>query len=189
MTKAPGIPQELNVLIDAERLAKRIQELGREISQQYQGKTVHAVCVLDDSFMFAADLIRALDVPVIGSFVKPRFNESPTKTGALLQIFFSPEIDVHDQHVLLVEALISTGITAEFLMRNLNARGATSVRLVALLEKQVERRVPLQPDFFGFLVEQGSLVGYGLGMPKTGLGRNLPYIASVAGKSASAGNK
>src|SRR5512142_87346 len=106
--KAPGIQQELEVLIDTDRLTKRVHELGREISQQYRDKTVHAVCVLDDSFMFAADLIRQLEVPVIGSFVKPRFNESPTKTGALLQIFFSPEIDVRDQHVLLVETLIST---------------------------------------------------------------------------------
>ncbi len=186
LMKAPGISQELNVLIDAERLAKRIQELGREISQQYQGKTVHAVCVLDDSFMFAADLIRQLEVPVIGSFVKPRFNESPTKTGALLQIFFSPEIDVRGQDVLLVEGLITTGITAEFLIRNLLARGATSVKMVALLEKQVERRVPLQPDFFGFVVQEGMIVGYGLGMPKSGLGRNLPYIAQVVSQTAAA---
>jgi hypoxanthine phosphoribosyltransferase len=186
MTKVPGISQELNVLIDTERLAKRVQELGREISQHYHGRTVHAVCVLDDSFMFAADLIRTFDIPVIGSFVKPRFNESPTKTGSLLQIFFSPEIDVKDQHVLLIETLVSTGITAEFLIRNLLARGAASVKMVALLEKQVERRVPLQPDYFGFVVTEGSLLGYGLGQYKTGLGRNLPYIATTATQGASA---
>ena len=186
MSKAPGISQELNVLIDEEKIAKRVQELGREISEQYKGKSVHAVCVLDDGFMFAADLIRQLDVPVIASFVKPRFNETPTTTGSLLQIFFSPEIDVRGQDVLLVEGLITTGITAEFLIRNLFGRGATSVKMVALLEKQVDRRVPLQPDFFGFMVEEGSLLGYGLGMPKTGLGRNLPYIAHVVNQTASA---
>jgi hypoxanthine phosphoribosyltransferase len=186
MTKAPGIPHELNVLIDTEKLMKRVQELGREISEQYRGKTLHAVCVLDDSFMFAADLMRAIDVPVIASFVKPRFNESPTKTGALLQIFFTPEINVESQHVMLVETVVSTGITAEFLMRNLQARGAASVKMCALLEKQVDRRVPLQPDFFGFLVEQGNLVGYGLGMPKSGLGRNLNYIAQVVSQTAAA---
>jgi hypoxanthine phosphoribosyltransferase len=186
MTKAPGIPHELNVLIDTEKLMKRVQELGREISEQYRGKTLHAVCVLDDSFMFAADLMRAIDVPVIASFVKPRFNESPTKTGALLQIFFSPEIEVRGEDVLLIEGLVTTGITAEFLIRNLYGRGAKSVKMVALLEKQVDRRVPLQPDFFGFQVEEGSLLGYGLGMPKSGLGRNLPYIAHVASQTATA---
>jgi hypoxanthine phosphoribosyltransferase len=186
MTKVPGISHELNILIDADKLAKRIQEMGREISEQYSDKTLHAVCVLDDSFMFAADLLRNLDIPVIGSFVKPRFNESPTKTGALLQIFFTPEIKVENEHVLLVETVISTGITAEFLIRNLLARGAASVKMCALLEKQVDRRVPLQPDFFGFLVEQGNLVGYGLGMPKSGLGRNLPYIAQVVSQTATA---
>jgi len=182
----PGIPQELNVLIDEEKISKRVAELGREISEQYKGKSLHTVCVLDDGFMFAADLIRHLDVPVIASFVKPRFNETPTTTGSLLQIFFSPEIDVRGQDVLLIEGLITTGITAEFLIRNLFGRGAVSVKMVALLEKQVDRRVPLQPDFFGFMVEEGSLLGYGLGMPKSGLGRNLPYIAHVAGQTASA---
>lgn len=186
MTKAPGIPHELNILIDTDKLAKRVQELGRQISEHYSGKTLHAVCVLDDSFMFAADLMRSIEIPVIGSFVKPRFNESPTKTGALLQIFFTPEIKVENEHVLLVETVISTGITAEFLMRNLTARGAASVKMCALLEKQVDRRVPLQPDFFGFLVEQGNLLGYGLGMPRTGLGRNLPYIAQVVSQNATA---
>lgn len=182
----PGISQELNVLIDQEKIAKRVQELGREISEQYKGKTVHVVSVLDDGFMFAGDLMRQLDTPVVASFVKPRFNETPTTTGSLLQIFFSPEIDVRGQDVLLVEGLITTGITAEFLIRNLYGRGAKSVKMVALLEKQVDRRVPLQPDFFGFMVEEGSLLGYGLGMPKTGLGRNLPYIAHVASQTASA---
>jgi hypoxanthine phosphoribosyltransferase len=186
MTMVPGISQELNVLIAEEKIAKRIQELGREISQQYKGKTVHVVCVLDDGFMFAADLIRQLDLAVIASFVKPRFNESPTKTGALLQIFFSPEIEVRGEDVLLIEGLVTTGITAEFLIRNLYGRGAKSVKMVALLEKQVDRRVPLQPDFFGFQVEEGSLLGYGLGMPKSGLGRNLPYIAHVASQTATA---
>ncbi len=179
------VPQPVHILISAEQLQKRVQELARQISEHYRGKTLHAVCVLDDAFMFMADLVRSLDIPVICGFVKPRLNESPTRTGQLLQIFFSPEIDVKAQHVLLVEALISTGVTAEFLMRNLTARGAASVKLVTLLDKQVARRVSLQPDFFGFLVEEGTLVGYGLGAPQ--LGRNLPYLATVAAQSAGSG--
>jgi hypoxanthine phosphoribosyltransferase len=170
--------EQPQILIDPEQVQKRVQELGREISEFYRGKTLHAVCVLDDAFMFMADLVRALDIPVICGFVKPRFNQSPTRTGQLLQIFFSPEIEVKGQHVLLVEAVVSSGVTAEFLMRNLAARGAASVKMVTLLDKQEARRVLLQPDFFGFQVEDAGLIGYGLGGPQ--LGRNLRYIARGA---------
>ncbi len=176
---------QLTPLITAEQVQKRVQELARQISEAYRGKTLHAVCVLDEAFMFMSDLVRHLDLPVICGFVKPRFNESPTRTGQLLQIFFSPEIEVKTQHVLLVQAVIASGITSEFLMRNLVARGAASVKLATFLDKQVARRVSLQPDFFGFLVENQELVGYGLGAPQ--LGRNLPFIATTKVQSARVG--
>jgi len=82
---------------------------------------------------------------------------------------------VKGQHVLLVEALVQSGLTSEFLIRNLVGRGAASVKLAVLLDKQSARRVSLQPDYFGFLVNENFVVGYGLG--ERHLGRNLPYIA------------
>lgn len=82
------------------------------------------------------------------------------------------------QHVLLVEALVQSGVTTEFLMRNLAGRGAASVKLAALLDKQSARRVSLQPDYFGFLMTESFVIGYGLGAQL--LGRNLPYIAARA---------
>lgn len=176
--------QEPNILIGPEQVQKRVQELARQISEYYRDKTLHAVCVLDNAFMFMADLVRALAIPVICGFVRPRLSESSTRAGQLLEISFSSEIDVKGQHVLLVETVISSGITAEFLMRNLASRGAASVKLVTLLDKQSARRVLLQPDFFGFQVENARLYGYGLGDPQ--LGRNLPYIAGVDGQSAAA---
>jgi len=182
MTEALGISHDLKVLIGPDQIEKRVQELARQISRSYQGKTLHVVCVLDDAFIFMSDLVRSLEVPVVCGFVKPRFKENSSETGTHVEIFFSPEIDVRDQHVLLVECIIQSGITAEFLMRNLSARGAASVKLVTLLDKQVQRRVSLQPDYFGFLVEESFLVGYGLGGPQ--LGRNLPYIATLADESA-----
>jgi len=171
-----GIVKEYpRILLSAEQIRKRVQELARQISADFKGKTVYAIGVLENGFIFMSDLVRELEVPVVCQFVKPAFKEPNSTTT---EIFFSPEIDVHGQHVLLVEALVQSGITSEFLLRNLAARGAATVKLAVLLDKQSARRVPLQPDYFGFLMNESFVVGYGLGAPH--LGRNLPYIATRA---------
>jgi len=163
------------ILLSAEQLRKRVQEMARQISADFQGKTLYVVCVLENGFVFMADLVRELEIPVVCQFVKPQFKDTNPSTT---EIFFSLEVDVKGQHVLLVETLVQSGITSEFLMRNLVGRGAASVKLAALLDKQSARRVPLQPDYFGFLMNESFVVGYGLGAPQ--LGRNLPYIAARA---------
>jgi hypoxanthine phosphoribosyltransferase len=160
------------VLVTAEQIRRRVEELGRQISADFQGKTVHVVGVMENGFIFMADLVRELSVPAVCQFVKAEFDDSNPSTT---QIFFSPEIDVKGQHVLLVEALVQSGVTSEFLLRNLAGRGAASVKLAVLLDKQSARRVSLQPDYFGFLMNESFVVGYGLG--ERHLGRNLPYIA------------
>jgi hypoxanthine phosphoribosyltransferase len=162
------------VLLSADQIAKRVREMARQISADFTGKTVYVVCILENGFMFMADLVRELEVPVVCQFVKPEFTEANNTT----EIFFSPEVDVQGQDVLLVEALVQSGITSEFLIRNLHGRGARTVKLAALLDKQTARRVPLQPDYFGFLMSESFVVGYGLGNPH--LGRNLPYISARA---------
>jgi hypoxanthine phosphoribosyltransferase len=162
------------VLLSADQIAKRVREMARQISADFTGKTVYVVCILENGFMFMADLVRELEVPAVCQFVKPEFTEANNTT----EIFFSPEVDVQGQDVLLVEALVQSGITSEFLIRNLHGRGARSVKLAALLDKQTARRVPLQPDYFGFLMSESFVVGYGLGNPH--LGRNLPYISARA---------
>ncbi len=159
------------ILLSAEQISKRVQEMARQISHDFRGKTIHVVGVMENGFIFMADLVRELETPVVCQFVKAEFNDSNPNTT---EIFFSPEVDVKGQHVLLVEALVQSGVTSEFLMRNLAGRGAASVKLAVLLDKQSARRVSLQPDYFGFLMNESFVVGYGLGNPH--LGRNLPYI-------------
>ena len=88
------------------------------------------------------------------------------------------KVTIAGKHVLLVEGLVHSGVTSEFLMNDLRARGAASVKLVTLLDRQSARRVPLQPDYFGFLVDDTFLCGYGLGSPEQ-TGRNLPYLAAT----------
>ncbi len=165
---------DLKVVFTAEQIAARVRELADRISSDYRGRTVYAVCVLENGFVFMADLVRALDVPVVCQFVKPETRE--IKHGA--EIFYSPELNVQGKHVLLVEGIVQSGVTQEFLMRNLMARGALSVKLAALLDKQAERRVALQADYCGYAIEPSYMLGYGLGAPL--LGRNLPYVASAA---------
>ena len=166
------MPEFTRVLLTGDQIRRRVQEMARQISMDFHGQTIHVVCVLENGFVFMSDLVRELQVPVVCQFIKPEFKEADSTT----EIFFSPEVDVKGKHVLLVEALIQSGITSEFLVRNLLGRGAASVKLAVLLDKQSARRTPLQPDYFGFLMNESFVVGYGLGAPQ--LGRNLPYIAA-----------
>jgi len=166
------------VLLSAEQIGKRVQEMAHKISNDFHGQTICAIGVLENSFIFMADLVRHLEGPVVCQFLKVESKEANPSTT---EIFFSPELEVTGQHVLLIETLVQSGVTSEFLLRNLMGRGASSVKLAALLDKQSARRISLQPDYFGFLVDESFVVGYGLGAPH--IGRNLPYIAAKEGKS------
>jgi hypoxanthine phosphoribosyltransferase len=169
----------LRPVISTDQIQKRVKELARQISDDYKGQTVQMLAVLENAFMFQADLVRALEVPVVCQFIKPKYSRPPSgATHDVMEIFFSHEPDIRGQHILLVEGLVHSGVTSEFLMSDLRARGAASVKLVTLLDRQSARRVPLQPDYFGFLVDETFLVGYGLGAVEQ-TNRNLPYLAAA----------
>jgi Hypoxanthine-guanine phosphoribosyltransferase len=167
----------LRQVIAADQIQKRVRELGRQISDDYRGQTVIALGILENSFLFMADLVRSIDVPVICSFIKPRYKQNNQGESPVLEILFSHGLEISGKNVLLVEGLVHSGVTTEFLMSDLRSRGAASVRVVTLLDRQSARRVPLQPDYFGFLVDDAFLCGYGLGSPEQ-TGRNLPYLAA-----------
>ncbi|HLV87132.1 MAG TPA: phosphoribosyltransferase family protein [Candidatus Sulfotelmatobacter sp.] len=175
---APRV-EPLRQIITAEQIQKRVKELGRQISDDYKGQTIQVLAVLENAFMFLADLVRALDVPVVCQFIKPKYSH-PNSDGShdVMEIFFSHEPEIRGQHILLIEGLVHSGVTSDFLMSDLRARGAASVKLVTLLDRQSARRVPLQPDYFGFLVDETFLVGYGLGASEQ-TNRNLPFVAAA----------
>jgi hypoxanthine phosphoribosyltransferase len=171
--------EPLRPVINTDQIQKRVKELARQISDDYNGQTVQMLAVLENAFMFLADLVRALDVPVVCQFIKPKYTRPPSGASHdVMEIFFSHEPDIRGQHILLVEGLVHSGVTSEFLMSDLRSRGAASVKLVTLLDRQAARRVPLQPDYFGFLVDETFLVGYGLGAVEQ-TNRNLPYLAAA----------
>jgi hypoxanthine phosphoribosyltransferase len=169
--------QPLRPVITTEQIQKRVKELARQISDDYRGETIQMLAVLENAFMFLADLVRALEVPVVCQFIKPKYSRPQGTSSDVMEIFFSHEPDIKGQHVLIVEGLVHSGVTSEFLMSDLKARGAASVKLVTLLDRQSARRVPLQPDYFGFLVDDAFLIGYGLGAVEQ-TNRNLPYLAA-----------
>jgi hypoxanthine phosphoribosyltransferase len=171
--------EPLRPVITTEQVQKRVKELGRQISDDYKGQTIQVLAVLENAFMFLADLVRAFDVPVVCQFIKPKYSRpSAGSSSDVMEIFFSHEPDIRGQHILLVEGLVHSGVTSEFLMSDLRSRGAASVKLVTLLDRQSARRVPLQPDYFGFLIDETFLVGYGLGAVEQ-TNRNLPYLAAA----------
>ncbi|MBV9572479.1 MAG: hypothetical protein JOY93_00380 [Acidobacteriales bacterium] len=168
---------KLRVVVPAEQIEKRVREMARQISDHYHGRTVHILAVLENGFVFMADLVRALDVPVVCQFIKPRYSrQQDAGRSNTMEIFFSHEPDIRGQHLLLVEGLVHSGVTTEFLMNDLRERGAASVKLATLLDRQSARRVQLQPDYFGFLIDDAFVMGYGLGSPEQ-THRNLPYLA------------
>ncbi|HEY1801004.1 MAG TPA: phosphoribosyltransferase family protein [Terriglobales bacterium] len=173
----PANKGQMRTVISTEQIQKRVRELARQISADYRDRTLHVLAVLENSFIFTADLVRAMEIPVICQFVKPRYSSNNANSDGITEIFFSQGPDIRNQHVLLVEGVVHSGVTTEFLMSDCRSRGAASVRLVTLADRQSARRVPLQPDYFGFLVDESVLIGYGLGSAEQ-TGRNLPYLAT-----------
>jgi hypoxanthine phosphoribosyltransferase len=162
-------------LFSAEQIQARVAEIAKKIRSDYDGKDLHIVCVLENGFMFMSDLVRHLGDNVICQFVRPQQRESMQGKISTIQIHFGPEVDVRGKNVLLLEGIIQSGVTSEFLSRNLLSRGAASVAVAAFLDKHSERRVSLRPEYYGFLLDESYAVGYGLGAPE--FGRNLPYVA------------
>ena len=163
------------ILLTAEQIQRRVKEMGQQISRDYAGKRLMLICVLQNGFVFAADLLRSIDVPVLVQFVQPQRKQQEGNSPRV-EIHYGPEFDVKGKDVVLVEGLVQSGHTTEFLMRTILGWGAASVKLAALVDKQTARRVPLHPDYMGFILEETFIVGYGMGDPD--FGRNLQHIQS-----------
>lgn len=179
-----NVSYRLKVLASPEQIQNRVNELARQISSDFRGELIYAIGVLEDGFMFMADLVRALDGQVVCQFLKTFVAEQAREGGSAREIFFRPELDVAGKHVLLVQGVLQTGITSDFLIRHLTSRGATSVRIATFVDRSADRRVQLRADYFGFLLDDSYVVGYGLGTAD--FGRNLPYLAVIEGRAAPA---
>jgi len=167
---------EFKTLIDAETIARRCEELGKQITEDYQGREVVLVPVLKGSFMFAADLVRHIDVPVSIDFLGLRSYEGEKTTG-VVQITSDLTKPIEGAHVIVVEDIVDTGLTMDYLMDNLATRQPASVALCSLLHKPARTQVDVHIDYLGFTIEDVFVVGYGLDYNQ--LYRGLPYLGIV----------
>lgn len=157
-------------------LRKRVAELGAAISRDYAGEPVTMVCVLKGAFMFAADLIRTITVPVKIEFIGVQSYEGTKSTGRV-RITHDLGRDIHDKNVLLVEDIIDTGRTIDYLLETLRARGPKTIRVCTLLSKPEAHIMKHRVDYTGFEISKEFVIGYGLDLD--GKYRELPYIAQV----------
>jgi hypoxanthine phosphoribosyltransferase len=171
-------------LISQDALAKRVHELGASIAEDYRGKDLTVVAVLKASFVFAADLIRCIDLPLTVDFLGVRSYGDATETSGVVQITSDLTQPVEGKHVLLVEDIVDSGLTLRFLLDNLATRAPRSVKVAALLHKPARTRAACTIDYLGFSIQDVFVVGYGLDHAQSY--RNLPYVGVLpeAGETA-----
>jgi hypoxanthine phosphoribosyltransferase len=173
----------MKVAFSQQVLAKRVNELGRAISKDYSGRTLDVVIVLEGSFLFAADLIRKISQPVVCHFVRSEMRDIRTQGHEMREIFFSVPPTLRGRDVLVVDAVLNTGVTQDFLLKRLEESMPRSLRLAVLFDKPKARKVDLKPEYCGFAAASKEWVGYGLG-GRDGVGRNLPFVSAEGSKAA-----
>lgn len=169
--------ETISVMISAEDIAARVRELGATITRDYAGKNLVLVCVLKGSFIFAADLARAIDLPLRIDFLGVRsYGDGTTSTG-VVQITQDLSRPIEHQDVLIVEDIVDTGLTIAHLMDLLRTRQPNSVKVCSLLHKPARARIHVNVDYTGFTIEDKFVIGYGLDFGEKY--RNVPYIGVV----------
>jgi len=167
----------MEILLPAERILQRVDELARQIAADFHGRPTTIVGVLTGSLMFLSDLVRRIDLPLrIGLIQASSYRGAATTPGALR---VGPELvpDVRGRHVLLLDDILDTGQTLAYLIDHFKGLGPASVRSAVLLRKIGRQRVPVEPDYCGFDIPDAFVVGYGLDYNDEY--RHLPYIAIV----------
>ncbi len=168
--------EKVEVLLSEERLRVRVAEMGAQIARDFQSRPLKLVGVLKGSFMFMADLARAIDLPIKVDFIGTSSYQD-TKSSGVVRITNDLSRPIEGEHVLLVEDIVDTGLTMRYLLENLSTRKPASVQICALLEKPTRAQVKVPIEYLGFEIPDEFVVGYGLDWD--GRFRNLPYIGVV----------
>jgi hypoxanthine phosphoribosyltransferase len=171
------MPGRIETLLSAEQIGARVRELGVAITRDYAQRNLVVVCVLKGSFVFAADLARAIDLPLRIDFLGVRSYGEGTESSGVVQITQDLSRPIEHDDVLLVEDIVDTGLTVAHLMDLLRTRSPSSVRICALLHKPARARVQVALDYVGFTIDDRFVVGYGLDYAERH--RNLPYVGVI----------
>lgn len=163
-----------NILINEEQISQRIKELGKDISAEYDTKNLYVLSLLRGSFIYAADLVRAIDCNMKIGFMTTSSYGDGEETSGKVKIVNDITDDLKDFDVLIVDDIVDSGITMDFVVNHVKSLGAKSVKTCVLLDKPSRRKVHLKPDFCCFEIEDVFVVGYGLNYGD--FYRNVPYI-------------
>jgi hypoxanthine phosphoribosyltransferase len=170
---------ELDILIPTEQLQARIRELGQEIARDYAGRRPELICVLKGAVTFMSDLMRTIDLNLSIDFIAvSSYGKGMNSTGEV-KIVKDLDGPLEGRDIILVEDILDTGLTLSYLLNNFRSRGATSIKIAALLNKPERRKVAVKADYIGFDIPDKFVVGYGLDYNERF--RNLPYIGVVKG--------
>jgi hypoxanthine phosphoribosyltransferase len=154
--------ENLEVLLPAGKIAQRVSELARQISADYRGRTPHLIGVLKGAWVFMADLIRQLDLQVTVDFLGIASYGSGTQSSGEVKITKDLDVSIEGLDILVIEDILDTGRTFQYLREVLDAHKPRSIKLVALLDKTSRRIIPVHADYVGFEIPDAFVVGYGL---------------------------
>lgn len=170
-------PLKLSELISQDDLQKRVKDIAKEISDEFAGEDVVAICILKGSYMFFSDLIRELDLDVICEFFGVSSYHGNTQSSGEVKVTLDITRPLEGKNVLLVEDIVDSGLTMTYLQKVLTARGPKKLKTVSLLKKPAAMKQKVHLDYVGFEIDNHFVVGYGLDYQE--YYRNLPYIAQA----------
>ena len=168
------------ILVQPDELARRVRELGQEISRDYEGREPLLIGVLKGAVFFLSDLMRRIETPCEVDFMAVASYGSATDSSGVVRILKDLDAAIEGRHVLIVEDIVDSGLTLQYLLRNLGARDPASLEVCALLTKPERLKVDLAPRYVGFEIADRFAIGYGLDIGERY--RNLPYVAALQGR-------
>jgi hypoxanthine phosphoribosyltransferase len=181
MPSTPAVSEfdnpQIEVMISAEEIQQKIKELGAAIARDYAGRKPELICVLKGAMVFMSDLIRAIDLELSIDFIAVSSYGKDTRSTGEVRIIKDLDEPLGGRDIILVEDILDTGLTLSYLVNSFHARGATSVKIVTLLNKPERRKAQVDADYVGFTIPDKFVVGYGLDFAERY--RNLPFIGVV----------
>lgn len=169
--------EELQVLLPSHVVAERVQQMGRQITQEYKDRPLILIGILKGSFVFLADLCRAIDLPLSVDFMAMSSYGASTKSSGVVRILKDLDHGIDEYHALVVEDIVDTGLTLNYIYSHVLSRGAKSVKICTLLDKVSRRQIEVPVHYKGFEIPDEFVVGYGLDVAERY--RNLPDICRV----------
>ncbi|NLN42381.1 MAG: hypoxanthine phosphoribosyltransferase [Clostridiales bacterium] len=163
------------ILIDEEKIMKRVAEMGTEITRDYQGKELVVICILRGGVIFMSDLVKQIKLPLYMDFMAVSSYGMSTKSSGIVRILKDLNEDIEGKDVLIVEDIVDTGLTLHYLVDYIKSRNPRSVKVCCFLDKPSRRKVDVEVDYVGFEIPDKFVVGYGLDYAQKY--RNLPYVS------------